>query len=210
MDPTLRKARVLNIIKALSTAGLTPVSLDRVYVFSYLASNIGTIWGFNPFETSFLKNKKQPYSPIVEDSIISFVHSGLVDIVDLVIHENLEGYEVSIDLNLKNADLILDTINDFPDEMEFNNFCIELAFAYQKVADASRSDLFKVDVTWDDPAIGDRRLISMDSFLEKIASNPTANVIELIQRYTPKQNLTTPEKLSLYVQLLIGRLGGGY
>lgn len=205
MNEVVSQAKVLTLLKSLSSSGLTPISLDKFMVFSYLAANIGTTWGVKPLESAFLKNDSQPYSPQIEKSITSLVSKGLVRVSDIRIDVDNKNYDIDLELDLERSLDIFELLNCFDDEIKFSEFTVELAFAFRGITEDRRKSFFKSDVTWDDPAISDGRLIDMEKFLIERRLNPASNVIDLIQEHTPNTKLNNHEKLAMYIRLLIGR-----
>ena len=205
MDNVLSQARLIVMLRALGKAGLSPISLAEMNVFSYLVANLGLTWGINPFEGSFLKNMSRPYSPAVERSLSALVARGFVNVTSIELHSSEERYSVYFELVIERCSDLFNSLYKFDDEVFFSDFVTELAFAFQSVPEDERTEFFKYDLTWDDPGVADGRLIQISKFLKNDGRNPTGNVISLLEHYRNDPYLTQQEKLALYIRLLIGR-----
>lgn len=205
MDDVISRVRLVAMLRALGKAGLSPISLEDVNVFSFLVANLGSTWGIKPFEGSFLKNNDRPYSPSVERSMNALVARGFVNVSDIKLNHVRENYSAYFELDIEKTKSIFEVIYHFDDEVYFLDFVTELAFAFQSVSEENRGGFFKYDLTWDDPGIDNRRLIDISKFLDNKELNPAGNVINILDRYRNDPYLSQQEKLALYIKLLIGR-----
>lgn len=203
----VRRARILLLLEASESAGLTPIPVSDLHAFAYLANVLSPVWDLAPQKRTVFKKRGNPYYPELQHGIDTLVGRGIIGIegleyrLDVDDRWRLEGRLFLADFEA--ARIITDTVQQFADEQRLASFYRELAFAYAALPWNIRSNVVEEDAIYGID-VGDDVLID---FAEWKQANYSENSARFFDRVMPDGQAASPaQKLHLYAQHLKWRL----
>jgi len=207
IDDLRRRIRLILLLDAAESAGLTPLPILHLHTFAYMSNVLSPVWEVPVLEGKVLKRRGNPFYASLQYDLDRLVGIGvvLVSNVSHVLDEDqrwrLEG---SYCLHRPFADRILQRIKAFEDEREIIHFIQELAYALSALSSEDLGRATTEDATYADPIIDVGNVVD---FAEWENVNYSANAARHFERLLPSgARATQGEMLHLYVHHLYGRL----
>jgi hypothetical protein len=208
--PELRQARLLAMMHAAESAGLTPIPVMELHAFVFVANVLSPVWDLVPRKRSVKRRKGGPYFPDVQADIDHLVGRGVISIRDLSHVQDWDGkwlLEGRFTLNFGPSKQIVEQLLNFDDEARLSSLFSELAFAFAELSPIERLKIVGQDATYADNRTGEGAIID---FAEWRSANYSFAAANFFDRVMPDGLPASPaEKLHLYVQHMRRRLGNG-
>jgi hypothetical protein len=204
-----RRIRLLVLLDAADSAGLSPISINQFHTFAYLSNVLSPVWNLPALDGKVLKRLGGPFYPALQNDLDRLVGMGVV-IISRISHvlddEKNWRLDGNFSLNRAFANPILNRIREFDDKHQLLLFLQELAYALSALGDSDLDDATKEDATYADPVIDVGNVVD---FAEWQKINFTANAALYFDQLFPiSTRATKGELLHLYVHHLYGRLHG--
>ncbi|WP_127837608.1 hypothetical protein [Burkholderia gladioli] len=198
-----QQLRLVELLDAADQAGLSPIRLRPLHALIYLSNVLSPVWDLTPIDGKLLKRFGGPFYPLLQAQIDRLVGSGIVLATDIShIEDGLEGcrLDASYQLEPRRAASILKCAHDQVFDIDFYKFSRELALAFAALPFEIMERISSEDATYGDRNIDAGNVIDFSEWQQR---NFTANVAT---NYGRGRNLTSGERLHLYVEQLYGRL----
>ena len=205
-DALRRRIRLLLLLDGSERAGLSPINVRRLHTYAYLSNVLAPVWNARVFDGSLLKRRAGPFYPALQRDLDRLVGLGLASISDVGHVRDEDGQwrlDGSFALNYELARTALDTVNEFPREIEIRSFLLEIAYALSILSDSEFDSLLYEDPTYSDKNVSYENVVD---FADLRDLNYSA---DLAWRFLPLLDRATPgELLHLFVRHLRRRIGG--
>jgi hypothetical protein len=207
IDDLRRRIRLILLLDAAESAGLTPLPIIHLHTFAYMSNVLSPVWDVPVIEGKVLKRRGSPFYASLQHDLDRLVGMGVV-LVSSISHV-LDGdqqwrLEGSYCLHRTFADRILQRIKAFEDECKLINFIQELAYALSALSDEDIGRATTEDATYADPIIDVGNVVD---FAEWENINYSANAAQYFEWLLPSGGRATQgEMLHLYIHHLYGRL----
>lgn len=204
-----RQIRLIMLLDAAEKAGLTPLSILRLHMLTYLSNVLAPVWDMPVLEGKVLKRRGGPFYPVLQHDLDRLVGMGIVMIsglghdLDEMRHWRLEG---SYTLNSDIADRLQPYILKYESEQQLAGFFQELAFALSYLGDEELDLAMMEDATYMDPMTDVGNVVDFAEWQDK---NYSANAANYFENLLPYGTRATPgEKLHLYIRHIHARISG--
>lgn len=205
----LIRARVLQMMAALTRAGGTPIDAASLHAFAFFSNVLSPLWELEPLDGAILKERSGPYYPALQTEIDWLIGEGLINVVALMPGPNKMSLGAVFTSMEERARSVLALIRALPDEGATEEFLVELALAYLEIRADRRDDAALADASYSDPSVALGRIIDFAEWVKPTTDNPSWNTAESFQRYMPEGvTLDRAEKLLMYMRLLRRRANG--
>jgi hypothetical protein len=196
-----RQIRLLVLLDAAASSGLTPLPLALVHAIAYLSNVLAPIWNLEPFDGKVLKRRGTPFYPSLQWDLDRLVGRGLVVVSDIR-YLQVEGkwqLDGEYRVNRSFSSPVLRAIHSTRFEQGLVEFCGVLteAVAGLPAKDAARALL--EDAAYSDPNVDISNVVD---FAEGKTLNYAANAAAT---FRPDVSLTPAERVHLYVAHLQAR-----
>ncbi len=208
-----RRVRLVVLLEAARSAGLTPIDVLRLHTLAYLSNVLSQVWNMPPNDGKILKRRGGPFYPALQADLDRLVGMG-VALLDGVGHRQDEDgrwrLEGKYRLNLSLAAPILDAIGRFDVEARTLRYVKEIAFALAGLDDAEIDCAVSQDATYADSAISPGNVVDFGEWQRWQEKNYSANASLCLAELLPSgRRASTGEQLHLYVRHLHRRMHGG-
>jgi hypothetical protein len=202
-----RQVRLLVLLDAAESAGIAPLSVERLHNVAYLSDVLSPVWHLEPLAKEVFKRQQGPFYPELQGDLDRLVGIGMAK-VEAIRHVRVGPNRMRLDASYSiNPDLampVLKLLPELPGEYEAMMFIRELLLAMSTLADGDVAEAFTEDATYSNKRIGYRNPIS---FFEWDELNFSAKAAEKIGSLVPTEaSVGTGEKIQLYVRHLRTRL----
>ena len=203
-----RRIRLVAILDAAETAGLSPMHLLQLHTVAYLADALAPVWGLRILDAQLLKQRGGPMSPVLQQDLDALVGQGVV-VANSVRHVATENggwrLEAQYSLNRAFADRILDRLRQFEQYASSLAFVREVVYAVSALGANGVTGLSRADAAYGDP------VVDVGGLLDIAGSGHAANrTVQVAMRFgdlmRSEIDLTNSEKIHLYVRALYDRL----
>ncbi len=202
-----RRTRLVVLLDAAESAGLTPIGILRLHAFAYLSNVLAPVWNLSPLDGSLLKRRGGPFYPSLQHDLDRLVGMGvaLVSHISHVRDEEkrwrLEGAYV---LNSAFAAPILNYLGARAESRWLSSFVHELAYALSALDGTELDKAFSEDATYSDADVDTGNVLD---FAEWRDVNYSSRAAKFFDRVMPRGSRATPgEILHLYVRHLHRRI----
>lgn len=206
LDSVRRQTRIIAILEAAESAGLTPLPILRLHAFAYLANVLSPTWDLRPLDGKILKRKGGPFYPELQRDVDALVGRGIV-MASRVKHvqDGLGNWrlEADYDLNRLLVERLLRYLAASTLESKTVGFIQELAFALSALSDEELDLAVTEDATYSDPFVSSDNVID---FGEWQHVNPSARAARYFETALADVRATPGEQLHLYVRHLHRRM----
>lgn len=207
MDDLRRRIRLILLLDAAESAGLTPLPILYLHTFAYMSNVLSPVWDVPVLDGKVLKRHSNPFYPSLQYDLDRLVGMGVVLISNIshVLDQDQQWrLEGSYCLHRPFADRILKRIEAFEDERKFIDFIQELAYALSALSGDDLERASNEDATYAAPIIDVGNVVD---FAEWEEMNYSANAALHFERLLPSgARATRGEMLHLYIHHLHGRL----
>jgi hypothetical protein len=202
-----RQVRIVALLHAAETAGLTPISVLQFHTIAYLSNVLAPVWELPSEDGKIFKRNDGPFYPVLQHDVDRLIGAGVVSIINLghvLDHDNHWRLEGSYSLIPALSQRILEVLHRFREEQQLLEFFQELAYALSALEESDLQVASDEDATYSDPLIDFGNVVD---FGEWQHVNYSANAADYFQRILPSGTSTTSgEKLHMYVRHLRERM----
>jgi hypothetical protein len=198
--------RALQLLSALTSAGVDPIRLSYAHALAYLSEALSPVWGLDVASGEILKRDGLPFFPLLQRSIDELIWRGLAEVLSFEYVKDSAGHWRTVaDCRLIKSETepLLRLIRSFVEEQSRSDLYLEIALGMAR--NEPIEDLFLADASYSDPRVSTNRLINLDvdSF------NLSTDVAERFGRLAPDGLSMSPgQKVGLYLNHL-GRVRNG-
>lgn len=206
----LRRAWLLLVLNAAERAGITPLDVEQLHRFAYLANCLSPVYDLPSADGKILKYKRGPFYPDLQWDVDRFWAMGLVDRRGAHPVQDEHGWWFAASYVLSKAGFgAVKTVLQSPRQARMSSFLGELAVAYAFLSDAGRSDAALADATYADTRYSNDDLIDFGEWDSAVQANRSVATAEAFDRVVPGHHaLSKRDRLHLYLRhldRLIGR-----
>jgi hypothetical protein len=208
-DSLRRRIRLVMILDAAESAGLTPIPVLRLHTLAFLTNVLAPVWNMPVLSGKLLKRRGGPFYPSLQADLDRLVGEGVAAISAVSHLKDEEGrwrLEGAYRFNPTLSEPILSALRHYPDEAILLGFVRELALALSALADEDLDSFTREDAAYSDPRVDYGGVVD---FAEWRRVNCSANAANSFNKVMPSDVRSTPgERLHLYVRHLATRLHG--
>lgn len=200
--------RALCLVEAAERASITPIPLQRLHAFAYLADTLSPVWGLQPFDSVALKTERTPYFFAFQDHIDDLVVHGLVKVNNFTYRANVAPEaRLSADYTLNFEHDRVDYIVSFLDDQDLFatelNYLTALAVALSRLPDEQIASAAKWDASWEEAS----DLVELKTLIGTPLRTATDAIVDVFEELKhEKTNLTPAGRLRLYATYLGDRM----
>lgn len=203
-----RQLRLVAILAAAETAGLTPLSARQLHTVGYFADALAPVWGLRILDAQLLKRAEGPISQVLQHDVDRLVGRGVLTVSSVGYSEDAEGLwrlDAAYSLNLELAQPIIESTQPFASfALEFE-YLREVVFAMSGLGALGISAASAADASYGDRLIEFGDVVDIES--HRSEPNQSARVaIRFGELMAPEIALSDAEKVHLYVRELYARL----
>ena len=206
-ETTRRMVRLATLLWAAGSAGLTPITLQRLHTLVFLSDVLAPVWGIPPLDGKLLKRSQGPFYPLVQRDLDRMVGTGLVLISNLGYTDQGEDrwrLEGSYELSQTRSEAFVLALTTWSSGRYQAQYLREVAFAVSALDLVDLEIASSEDATYGDPVVGDGNVVD---FADWADANASANAARFLGSLAPTGHVgTASEQLHLYIQHLSGRL----
>jgi hypothetical protein len=203
-----RQLRLIAILAAAETAGLTPLPARQLHTVGYFADALAPVWGLRILDAQLLKRAEGPTSQILQHDVDRLVGRGILTVSSVGYSEDADGLwrlDADYSLNLELAQPIIDAARPFA------SFALELEYLREVVFAMSGLGVLGIGAASAADASYGNRLIEFGDVvdIESRSSEPNQSArvaIRFGELMAPEIALSDAEKVHLYVRELYVRL----
>jgi len=207
IERTRRRVRLIQLLEAAERAALTPISMEKLHAFAYLADVLSPVWKLDPFDFQISTKRKSPYYPDLQREIDSMIAAGLIEVSSQRYQRVGDDVLFSADFALRfssiHANAVLEASMGDPDLVATQEYLNELASALASLADE------------DIAAAASKDIVYADSFTDIIdfqeMRGRTTNTQRAVQAFDvvfPRTDITPSRRLYMYAHYLGRRAHG--
>lgn len=209
LQRTERQLRLIGILDACRSAGLSPTSIATVHTIAYLADALAPVWDLPILNGQILKLRRHPFFPNLQRDLDLLVGQGVVQVSRVTYLQNEQGGGWQLDahysLDSEFSERILSAARSFELQDKKLRFIREVVYAASGLGLHGIENLGDMDAAYSDPLVGVGDLVDLDT--EFGLKNATARVALRFADLTPdSRNLTDSELVHLYVRHLYARM----
>ncbi|MFN3625044.1 MAG: hypothetical protein ACK4TP_13400 [Hyphomicrobium sp.] len=208
-----RQVRLIVLLEAARSAGLTPIDVVRLHTLAYLSNVLSQVWDMPPMDGKILKRRGGPFYPAMQADLDRLVGMGLVLLGRVGHRQDEDGrwrLEGEYRLNSSLAAPVLDAIRRSEAEARTLRYVKEIAFALAGLDEAEIDRAVSEDATYADPAISPGNVVDFGEWQRWQEKNYSANASLRLGDLLPSgRRASTGEQLHLYVRHLHRRMHGG-
>jgi len=207
VDSLRRMERLLLLLAAARQAGITPIKIQPLHAFAYLANVLAPVWHMRPLNERLLKRQGGPYYTDMQTDLDRMVGMGLARIVGVTHTQTPDGswrLEGAYEPHPIVSRSALDFVREVPENKSTWVFVQELAYALSAMPTEDLASALVEDATYVDPASSDDTLLNLD------ARNPSLRVAQYFKKLRSNGVPMSPgEQIHLYVRHLHARRAHG-
>lgn len=203
------RVRLLQLLVAADVAALSPISLDKLHSFAYLADILSPVWNLRPFEDRIGRTGRPPYFPDLQRELDLMVAMGLVEPVEVGYIQDKDALSFrltasySLRENSESLIEILQACETDEDLCQEQTYLSALAGALASLPDEDIAAAATRDLVYE------RSMSDTEDYVELAAANSrTSKAVESFDRVFPGIKLTPSRRLVMYAQYLGRRANG--
>jgi hypothetical protein len=194
------RAWLLILVGASSTAGLTPLPVQLFHRMVFLSNSLAQLYETQPPAELVLKQDRGPYYPQAEFELERLAIQGLVNMTDMRWTEGAERQmEASFSLSSAGLSCVRRLVAKSSWCASVHSFLIDLAAAVAHVDEGYEVSTADRDLTYSQPGIQDRAVISFRSWGERLSQRATEEIASLSP---PGCEPSRQHQLRLYLKYL--------
>jgi hypothetical protein len=203
-----RYIRVIGIMMAAESYGLTPLPARDLHSIGFLADALAPVWGVSVLDADILKRREGPTSPVIQRDVDRLVGLGLL-IPSAVRHvEDSEGLwqlDARYVIEMARAQPIIEAAQEFARFRRELAYLHEVVIAVSSLGHDSIVSASSQDATYSDKMVDIGGLVSIGR--TGAAMNLSAQVALRFDELAPTDTaFTDAEKLHLYIRALHDRV----
>lgn len=202
-----RQIRLLALMDAAASAGLTPLSARNIHSIVYISDALAPLWQLSPLTPEVLKQFGGPYDADLQRDLDSLVGTGLIAVDDVRYEwSHQSGWRVLASYTASElSEPLLQEIAVFPDEANIASILREICLAIAALPEASVGATLAGDVTYADAYLGPNTLVVL---LDDRNANQSSRLAERFREVVPPERSLGPAELAnLYVRHLYRAVG---
>lgn len=206
-----RYIRLIGIMIATESYGLTPLSARELHSIGYLADALAPVWGVSILDAGVLKRRDGPNSPLIQSDVDRLVGLGILIPSDVRHAEDEDGLwrlDAKYAIDLSRAQPIVDAAKPFARFAREIDYLREIVIAASSLGGHGIANASVGDATYSDKMVDVGSLINVARPGTTI--NLSAQVALRIGELAPVDvALSDSEMVHLYVRALHDRLAVG-
>jgi hypothetical protein len=211
LQRTKSRVRLVQLLYAAEHAALTPISLDKLHGFAFLADVLSPVWGLRPFEDRIGRTGRPPYYPDLQTQLDLLVGMGLVEPSDLSYRrdgaDDDAWFSASYALrfgsaHLSELDRALQADQQSASEQQFLN-C--LAEALASLPDEEIAQAASQDLVYQRSGLDNEDYVDLD---RRTGPSRSARAVASFDQAFPGNKLTPARRLYMYANYLGRRAHG--
>lgn len=201
------RVRLIQVLAAADRAALTPLSMDKLHAFAYLADILSPVWQLRPFEDRIGRTKRTPFYPDLQREVDALVAMGIVEPSGLNyrIEDEVARLEASFDLRSESEHLpaIRQAIADDEALAAEQSYLNALAEALASLPDDDIAKAATRDLAYERSANDADELVTLSDLTSR-----SSRAVASFDKAFPHLSLTPSRKLVMYAQYLGRRANG--
>lgn len=204
------RVRLIQLLTAAEQAALTPISLDKLHAFAYLADILSPVWNLRPFQDRIGRTGQPPYYPDLQRQIDILVGMGMVEPSGLsyVLDEKKNArFSASYALRFESSHFseIANALEQDDESRQEQTYLDALANALASLPDEEISQAASHDLIYERSSIDNADYIELNMVTEHSLS---ALAVASFDEAFPSSRLTPARRLYMYANYLGRRANG--
>ena len=196
-----RQVRLITILDAASTVGLSPLALSPLHTLAYFADALAPVWGLPVVDGQILK-RHRPYYPSMQHDLDLLVGIGVVQVSDVRYVSGEETWHLDADyeLNYELARPVLSAIENLPLQARQAGFIREVVYSTCGLGLDGLVSASTVDPAYSDPVVAENNILDV---APDVGLNRSATLaLRFADLLGPSSHLSEAELVNLYVRQL--------
>lgn len=208
-----RQVRLIVLLEAARSAGLTPIDVTRLHTLAYLSNVLSQVWDLRPMDAKILKRRGGPFYPAMQTDLDRLIGMGLVLLGRIGHRQDEDGrwcLEGEYRLNSPMAKPVLEALRRSGTEARTLKYVSEIALALAGLDEGEIDQVVSEDATYADPKFSPGNVVDFGEWQRWQERNYSANASLRFEDLLPSgREATKGEQLHLYVRHLHRRMHGG-
>ncbi len=205
------RVRLIQLLSAAEQASLSPIALDKLHAFAFLADVLSPVWHLRPFEDRIGRTDRPPYYPDLQAQLDVIVCMGLVEpsALSYVPEDDGEGarFRATYALRYESGFLgkILDAMKADPDLAKEQTFLNALAEALASLPDDDIARAASKDLVYQKLGSDNEDYVDLNS---TAGASRTTRAVARFDAVFPGAKITPARRLYMYANYLGRRAHG--